>query len=42
MHDNEAVRYEIDRVYRIPLGATLGFVGTGRWANLAKKSYFAV
>ena len=42
MHDSEPVRHEIDRAYRVLLGITLGFVGTGRWANPAKKFYFSV
>ena len=42
MHDNESVMYENNRAYRILLGTTLGFVGTGRLANPAKKFYFSV
>ena len=42
MYDNESVTYEIDRTYRVLLRTTLGFVGTGRWANPAKNFYFSV
>ena len=42
MHDNEPVRYEIDRAYRVLLRATVGFVRTGRLANPAKKFYFSI
>ena len=42
MHNNVPARYEIYRAYRVLLGIILGFVGTGRWANPAKKFYFSV